>query len=885
MKRTFTTILMTLGLLCGYSLWQQTGALTATLPPVAGVIYVVPGGTGDGSSWANGKDLAAALADAVSGDELWVKAGVYKPSIVGLADPRTATFRLKSGVALYGGFAGTETARSQRNLDPATNGAVLSGDFNGDDVATYNGFVHIDNNAENALHVVTAENTDSATRLDGFTIRGGNANINLDGLSTAGGGIYILGGSPVLTNLEIRENRAKRGSGVDIWLGSLTLTNVTLTLNQCYADGAGGGLSADSSDLTMTNVAIFSNEASRGGGAVIRNSRLTLTNAIVRGNFIPATGSNYGGGMEIINSDTTMTNVVFAVNYNGFYGLGPDEPNIGGGALSLFDGSATLTNVTFSGNTSPRGGAIRNASNLTLRNSIVWGNLATSEADEILEDAGSVTVSNSIVRGGYPGTNVLDVDPQFVQPAPYISSTPFQSHLADLRLQATSPAINAGDNSVTNPALPATDLDGNPRVAGGTVDLGAYERPPNTAPTISANTVTRTAGVAASGATIATVNDVEDAENRLSVTATPASGSGVTLSGISVYPSGNVTATIGASCTATNSTFTLRVTDSGNLSATATLTVTVNANQLPVLSYPANPGTIYGTGITVNPLTGPSDDLGITSVVVQSITPSNPGGITVNSSGVVTVANNVPAGNYTVTIRANAACGNKDAGFTLGIAKATPVITWNNPANITCNTPLGATQLNATANVPGSFVYTPPAGTILSLGSGQPLSVTFTPTNTANYNTASRSVTINVVDTTAPTLTLKSNLTFWPPDHMYRTVTMSQMVQSVSDGCSTTLGIGNVVIEKVTSDEPDDVAGDADGNTTNDIVIAADCKSVQLRAERDETKNGRVYVITLRVRDASNNTTRKDFKVSVPIGQNGTAVQGTTALTKTSSCP
>jgi len=114
---------------------------------------------------------------------------------------------------------------------------------------------------------------------------------------------------------------------------------------------------------------------------------------------------------------------------------------------------------------------------------------------------------------------------------------------------------------------------------------------------------------------------------------------------------------------------------------------------------------------------------------------------------------------------------------------------------------------------------------------------------------------------------------------------MSQMVASVSDGCSTGLGLNDVVIEKVTSDEPDNAPGDADGNTTNDIVIAADCKSVQLRAERDETKNGRVYVVTLRVKDAAGNPTRKDFKVSVPISQSVPAVQGSPAQTKTSSCP
>lgn len=115
---------------------------------------------------------------------------------------------------------------------------------------------------------------------------------------------------------------------------------------------------------------------------------------------------------------------------------------------------------------------------------------------------------------------------------------------------------------------------------------------------------------------------------------------------------------------------------------------------------------------------------------------------------------------------------------------------------------------------------------------------------------------------------------------------MTQMVAGISDGCNTSLIINDVMIEKVTSDEPDDVAGDADGTTTNDILIAANCKSVQLRSERDETKNGRVYVVTLRVKDASGNTTRKDFRVSVPIGQNGTsAVLDATAQTKTGSCP
>ncbi len=80
----------------------------------------------------------------------------------------------------------------------------------------------------------------------------------------------------------------------------------------------------------------------------------------------------------------------------------------------------------------------------------------------------------------------------------------------------------------------------------------------------------------------------------------------------------------------------------------------------------------------------------------------------------------------------------------LVITKATPAITWNNPADIALGTPLGSAQLNATANVPGSFVYTPQSGVVLLSGNAQTLSVAFTPTDAADYSSASASVKINV---------------------------------------------------------------------------------------------------------------------------------------------
>jgi hypothetical protein len=107
-----------------------------------------------------------------------------------------------------------------------------------------------------------------------------------------------------------------------------------------------------------------------------------------------------------------------------------------------------------------------------------------------------------------------------------------------------------------------------------------------------------------------------------------------------------------------------------------------------------------------------------------------------------------------------------------------------------------------------------------------------------------------------------------PPNHQYQTVLVSDLVTGVTDNCDGTMPISNVTIARVSSDEPEN--GMDDGNTTDDIVIAADCKSVQLRAERQESGNGRVYTITLQVRDARNNVRTVTKIVCVPINLSGT---------------
>jgi pectate lyase len=109
----------------------------------------------------------------------------------------------------------------------------------------------------------------------------------------------------------------------------------------------------------------------------------------------------------------------------------------------------------------------------------------------------------------------------------------------------------------------------------------------------------------------------------------------------------------------------------------------------------------------------------------------------------------VAAGAYAVTGAITEANYVGSSAGTLVVAKATPVITWTPPVEIVYGTPLSDTQLNATANVPGTFTYAPAAGTVLNAGAGQALSVTFTPADSANYTGASAGTAVTVIKASA----------------------------------------------------------------------------------------------------------------------------------------
>jgi VCBS repeat-containing protein/predicted outer membrane repeat protein len=334
--------------------------LSLTTPQFANaattILYATPTGLTSGScnSWATACDLQYALSIAIVDTEIWVAAGTYYPT-TGI--DRTVSFALKNGVALYGGFVGTETNRNAR--DWVANTSTLSGEIGDVNITT-----------DNSYHVVVGTGTAPSAVLDGFTITAGSAN-NFP-VEYNGGGMYNSGGSP-------------------------TVVNVIFTANFAVDDG-GGMYNSASSSPTLNNVQFMGNSTDYNGGGLYNNNSSPILSNV---SFTDNTAGEFGGGMYNYNlSNPTLTTVTFSGN----------KANTGGGGMINDNSSPILTDVTFDSNaatTSGFGGGMFNQANSApslsnvsfISNDAYYGG-GMSNSGSVPSLLGVSFTSNTATRGG-----------------------------------------------------------------------------------------------------------------------------------------------------------------------------------------------------------------------------------------------------------------------------------------------------------------------------------------------------------------------------------------------------------------------------------------------------------------------------------------------------
>ncbi|MDY6990444.1 MAG: choice-of-anchor Q domain-containing protein [Thermodesulfobacteriota bacterium] len=443
--------------------------------------------SGDGRSWGGAvKTVEEVFALAGYGDEIWVKQGVY---------PLSAQIEVEQTAFLYGGFAGGETLRDQRDWE--TN--VTTMDAQGGPLGLY-----------------FSEWSSIPYLLDGFTIDG----FTVTGAETA----FCIDGSLddaafFVSNCTFTGNTGERDGGAirNESDGPLTVTNCTFFQNSAEMGGAIYSRAGYGSLLTVTGCTFTENSAEDGGGAIFMfNATATISDCVFTGNSAPDNHS--GGAIYSWFSSGTISNCTFSGNSSGYSGgaisnwndpsptivnctFHGNDAGYAGGAIENDDVSCTIANCTFWENSADwGGGAISNSnpesSPPTITNCTFWGNSSAHNEGTIYNGYSSPVITNCLlwanvggeiynptlfpsfpvvtycdIEGGYTGEGNIDADPLLADPGN-----------DDFHLLPGSPCIDGGTNNA--PGLPATDFEGDARIIDGdgdsteTADMGVDEYVP-----------------------------------------------------------------------------------------------------------------------------------------------------------------------------------------------------------------------------------------------------------------------------------------------------------------------------------------------------------------------------------------------------------------------
>ena len=204
--------------------------------------------------------------------------------------------------------------------------------------------------------------------------------------------------------------------------------------------------------------------------------------------------------------------------------------------------------------------------------------------------------------------------------------------------------------------------------------------------------------------------------------------------------------------------------DYNSVDASTTLNVLTSSQTPTTLAVTPVAGTYGSTATFAATLTAAGAPLGgepVTFTITVGGQTTTLGTATTDASGVASLSDvslgALPAGTYPGAVSASFGGDASDAASTgsgdLSIAQATPTVTWATPADITQGQALGAAQLDAKASVPGTFAYSPPAGTVLAAGVYQSLTVVFTPTDNTDYKSVDGNTSLSVLPKSA-TLTV-----------------------------------------------------------------------------------------------------------------------------------
>ncbi len=537
MKNTLAQFLINVGAALALALaaaGRPSTARSIDLPSACHVNAGVVGGANNGSSWADAyADLQDALANPAC-TEIWVAAGVYKP---GLAGERGATFQIGAGVAVYGGFDGTEMFRWFR--DPAAHVTILSGDIDGDDINKDGNFIDetvSDIVDDNSYHVVTIYAfraiIGATTVLDGFTITGGKANGDIAQYQNLGGGVLCRTSgngaecSPNLQNLNFSGNQAggPNAAGLDVagfggglandahagGIASAALTNVTFHGNFASLEAGAMYDTADNAGVSspiLHNVIFLSNGAVDAGGAMENaadngsTSSPQLTNVVFSGNaageaagmanwaahggasnaiLLNVTFSgNLGGAMYNVGtlggtSSPTLTNVTFSANSAPINAGAVQNHAYGVGSTS----SPSFTNVTFNGNSAGNGGAMNNLLQLggtihPVLTNVILWGDTADTGPEMLNEGGATATLTYSVVQG----GCASIAGATCDPTD-LSTDPLLAPLGNQGgFTQTMPLITGSPaiDTGTNIGCPATDQRGLPRPVNVTCDIGAVE--------------------------------------------------------------------------------------------------------------------------------------------------------------------------------------------------------------------------------------------------------------------------------------------------------------------------------------------------------------------------------------------------------------------------